>query len=87
MDVIRKGCSSVAGFAVTRSFAPARIEHELLAKVFEIVEHRVTICDEGARPATSPPSGLLEDATRYGSSEVPPDKPNSYEPLVREAVA
>lgn len=38
MDVRIKRDTKDAGFAVIRSYAPARIEHELLAQVFDIVQ-------------------------------------------------
>ena len=38
MDVAIKRGSKDAGFAVIRNYAPARIERELLAQVFDIVQ-------------------------------------------------
>ena len=38
MDVAIKRGGKDAGFAVIRNYAPARIEHELLAQVFDIVQ-------------------------------------------------
>lgn len=39
MDVAIKRGGKDAGFAVIRNYAPARIERELLAQVFDIVQH------------------------------------------------
>lgn len=45
MDVAIKRGSKDAGFAVIRNYAPARIERELLAHVFDIVQQREPLRD------------------------------------------
>ena len=58
MDVaIRRG-SKNAGFAVIRDYAPARIERELLAQVFDIVQQR-----EPLHVASSDHSDSVRDST------------------------
>lgn len=59
MDGVTKRLGKDAGVAVIRSFAPARIERELLAQAFEIVQQSATIGDEdaqGSRSTVAPPS-------------------------------
>jgi hypothetical protein len=53
MDVAKNRLGRNAGFAVNRSFAPTRIERELLAHVFEIVHHRTTLGNADANRSTS----------------------------------
>jgi hypothetical protein len=53
MDVAKNRVGSNAGFAVHRSFAPTRIERELLAQVFEIIQHRTTPGDAEANRSNS----------------------------------
>jgi len=55
MDVAKNRFASNAGFAVHRSFHPTRIERELLAQVFEIVQHRTPLDDAEANSSNSTP--------------------------------
>lgn len=63
MNVAKHRLASNAGYAVHRSFAPARIEHELLAQVFEIVHHRMTLGNADANRSNftlhEPPGGVI----------------------------
>jgi len=52
MDLAIKRGSKDAGFAVTRNYAPARIERELLAKVFDIVQQRELLRDSTSAGVT-----------------------------------
>ena len=58
MDVAIKSGSKDAGFAVIRNYAPARIERELLAQVFDIVQQR-----EPLHVASSDHSDSVRDST------------------------
>ena len=55
MVMTKNRLASNAGFAVHRSFAPTRIERELLAQVFEIVHHRTTLGNADAIHSNSTP--------------------------------
>jgi len=63
MDVAKNRHSKNAGFAVDRSFAPTRIERELLAQVFELVQHRTSLGDADAKRSNSarhqPPHSVI----------------------------
>ena len=63
MDVAKNLLASNAGFAVHRSFAPTRIERELLAQVFEIVHHRATLRNADVNRSNftphEPPDGVI----------------------------
>jgi len=83
MDVAKNRLASNPGFAVHRSFAPTRIERELLAQVFEIVHHCTTLGNADAIYSNStphePPDGII--GHYFGESLLNP-------PLVaREAAA
>lgn len=58
MDVAIKRGGKDAGFAVIRNYAPARIERELLAHVFDIVQQGVPL-----HVATSNHSDSVLDST------------------------
>lgn len=64
MDVAIKRSSKDAGVAVIRNYAPARIEHELLAQVFDIVQHR-----EPLHVDSSAYSDLLRESTSTFSTD------------------
>ena len=64
MDVAIKRSSKDAGFAVIRNYAPARIERELLAQVFDIVQHR-----DPWHVNSSAHSDLLRDSTSTLSTD------------------
>jgi hypothetical protein len=64
MDVAIKRSGKDAGFAVIRNYAPARIERELLAQVFDIVQHR-----EPWHVNSSAHSDLLRDSTSTFSTD------------------
>jgi hypothetical protein len=65
MDVAIKRSSKDAGFAVIRNYAPARIERELLAQVFDIVQ-------QGA-PLHVAPSGQSDSALDSASTAATSD--------------
>ena len=52
MDVAIKRDSKDPGFAVIRNYAPARIERELLAQVFDIVQQRELLRDSTSSAVT-----------------------------------
>jgi hypothetical protein len=83
MDVAKNRLASNAGFAVHRSFAPTRIERELLAQVFEIVHHRTTLGNADANRSNStphePPDGVI--GHYFGEPSLDPPL------VVREAAA
>jgi hypothetical protein len=87
MDVMMNRCGGSAGFAVIRSFAPTRIERELLAQVFEILQHRSTIADADTSRSNSLVDRPLESAIRHGGGEALPDDTTSYRLVAREAAA
>lgn len=87
MDMVRKRCRSSASFTITRSFAPARIELELLAKVFEVIEHGITVYNERIHGAASRPALIPVDEARYSSGEEMPDKSKGPRSVVRGAAA
>jgi len=64
MDVAKNRQGKNAGFAVYRRFAPTRIERELLAQVFELVQHRTSLGDADANRSSSarqqPPVSVIE---------------------------
>ena len=85
MDVNRKNYDSPLSLAVVRSFTPARIEHELLAKVFEIAEHRA-LGDGRTCHSISPGGRVPEYGTRYGSGDVSSLGTHRHGRVAREAV-
>ncbi|HUG67011.1 MAG TPA: hypothetical protein VMM76_04635 [Pirellulaceae bacterium] len=64
MDVAIKRSSKDAGFAVIRNYAPARIERELLAQVFDIVQHR-----EPLHVDSSAHSDLFRESTSTATTD------------------
>lgn len=63
MDVVIKRGGKDAGFAVVRNYAPARIERELLAQVFDIVQQ-----GEPLRVASSDHSDSVLDSISTAAS-------------------
>ncbi len=64
MDVAIKRSGKGAGFAVIRNYAPARIERELLAQVFDIIQQR-----EPLHVDSSDHSDLLRESTSTVSTD------------------
>jgi hypothetical protein len=87
MDVMMNGCDSGAGFAVIRSFAPARIERELLAQIFEVLQHCAAIADADTSRSNSLVDRPPESAIRPGGGEALSDDTTSYRLVAREAAA
>ena len=50
-------------FAVSRKYEPSRIEHELLAQVFEVISHQQTHCGDELDQATD---GTIDGALQVG---------------------
>lgn len=63
MEMMTNGCRKDASLAVIRSFAPARIERELLAQVFEIVQQRAIEPDGNAHRSGSTVAPRPENET------------------------
>jgi hypothetical protein len=83
MDLAKNRLASNAGFAVDRSFAPTRIERELLAQVFEIVHHRTTLGNADANRSNSSTHELPDDVIGHYLGEPLRDRPL----VAREAAA
>ena len=83
MVMTKNRLASNAGFAVHRSFAPTRIEHELLAQVFEIVHHRTTLGNADANRSNSTPHEPSVNTIGHYLGEPSLDPPR----VAREAAA
>lgn len=70
MDLAIKRGSKDAGFAVIRNYAPARIEHELLAQVFDIVQQRELLRDSTSTAVTGDDSASNSHGDVRGDQRV-----------------
>ena len=71
-------------FAVIRKYEPTRIEHELLAQVFEVISGRCLGCDELGQPAMSTtndtPEVAVEATTERNLNRVDNTQRDALEP-------
>lgn len=70
MQTTTKSCGKHAGFAVIRSYQPARIERELLAQVFDLAGHGATRQSDGI-DGVQQRHDLATDATAQRDVAIP----------------
>jgi hypothetical protein len=87
MDVAIKRGGTDAGFAVIRNYAPARIERELLAQVFDLVQQGESLRVAGAGHAESVVDSSSTTAINDDSAATFQDHLRDDQRAAREAAA
>ena len=87
MDVAIKRGGTDAGFAVIRNYAPARIERELLAQVFDLVQQGESLRIAGSGRAESVLDPSSTTAIADDSASTFQDNLRNDQRAAREAAA